>query len=379
MLFHYIRNMNFSYWEKKEWLTDVDYTVIGSGIVGLSCALTLKRKCPKAKVLILEKGIMPQGASTKNAGFACFGSISELMDDLDNLSEKELVSLIEKRWMGLQKLRSLLGDDAIGYKNYQGYEVFLNKEDGFYEACVSNIERFNKMVKPLFKQDVYGLSPNKFGFKNIRENLITNRFEGQLDTGKMMHALLRMAHENNIKILNHTAVESFFSSGEHVAVKTARFHVITKNLFVATNGFAHQMGISNVTPARAQVLITRPINNLTIRGAFHLEKGFYYFRNVGDRLLFGGGRNLDIEGETTTQFGQSALIQDKLELLLKEVILPGTPFEIEHRWSGIMGVGNVKKPIVKQISSNVFCGVRLGGMGVAIGCAVGEELASLAV
>jgi len=42
-----------------------------------------------------------------------------------------------------------------------------------------------------------------------------------------------------------------------------------------------------------------------------------------------------------------------------------------------MGVGNQKNPIVKQLSENVFCGVRLGGMGVAIGSLVGKELAAL--
>jgi gamma-glutamylputrescine oxidase len=42
-----------------------------------------------------------------------------------------------------------------------------------------------------------------------------------------------------------------------------------------------------------------------------------------------------------------------------------------------MGVGNQKKAIVKQISNNVYCGVRLGGMGIAIGSLVGEELANL--
>jgi len=42
-----------------------------------------------------------------------------------------------------------------------------------------------------------------------------------------------------------------------------------------------------------------------------------------------------------------------------------------------MGVGTQKKAIVKQLSTNVFCGVRLGGMGIAIGSLVGKELADL--
>ena len=35
-----------------------------------------------------------------------------------------------------------------------------------------------------------------------------------------------------------------------------------------------------------------------------------------------------------------------------------------------MGVGKQKGALVKQVSNNVYCGVRLGGMGVAIGRSV---------
>ena len=44
--------MNYSYWELKEWFTNIDFTIVGSGIVGLNCALTLKKLHPKAKILI---------------------------------------------------------------------------------------------------------------------------------------------------------------------------------------------------------------------------------------------------------------------------------------------------------------------------------------
>ena len=86
---------------------------------------------------------------------------------------------------------------------------------------------------------------------------------------------------------------------------------------------------------------------------------------------------MDFEGETTTDLQQTEIIQNKLEQLLKEVILPETEFQIEHRWSGIMGLGASKNPIVEQLSNHVYCGVRLGGMGVAIGSLIGTELADL--
>ena len=112
--------MNLSYWEIKNWLSNIDYTIVGSGIVGLNCALQLKQRFPNSKILILEKGILPQGASTKNAGFACFGSLSEIIDDLKQHSEDEVLDLIRQRISGLQLLRKTLGDEAIGYQNLGG-------------------------------------------------------------------------------------------------------------------------------------------------------------------------------------------------------------------------------------------------------------------
>jgi len=156
------------------------------------------------------------------------------------------------------------------------------------------------------------------------------------------------------------------------------FSYETKKLLIATNGFANQLLPElKVTPARAQVLITKPIKNLKIKGTFHLEEGYYYFRNIDDRLLLGGGRNLAFKEETTTELKTTQLIQNKLEALLKTTILPNQPVEIEHRWAGIMGVGMIKHPIVKQISNSVYCGVRMGGMGVAIGSIIGEQLGDL--
>jgi hypothetical protein len=57
-------------------------------------------------------------------------------------------------------------------------------------------------------------------------------------------------------------------------------------------------------------------------------------------------------------------------------ILPNQDFRIEYSWSGIMGVGNTKSPIVKMLNNNTAIGVRLGGMGVALGSQVGKSLAN---
>ena len=365
-----------SYWELKTWLSNIDYTIVGSGIVGLNCALHLKQQVPKAKIVILEKGILPQGASTKNAGFACFGSLSEIIDDLQHHSKEDVLELIKKRINGLKLLRDTLGDKAIDYQNLGGYELFLNADKKLYQSCIKKQNSINKFLKPIFKTDVFSFKANTFNFETVKPKISFNKFEGQIDTGKMMETLLYKVQQLGIKILNNCTVEAFLEDSNSVKLKTNYFECSTSKLLIATNGFAKNLIKQDVKPARAQVLITKPIKNLHIKGTFHLDQGYYYFRNIDNRILLGGGRNLDFKTEETTEFGQTEIIQNKLKTLLKTTILPNTNFEIDHQWSGIMGVGKQKKAIVKQISNNVFCGVRLGGMGIAIGSLVGKELAS---
>jgi glycine/D-amino acid oxidase-like deaminating enzyme len=132
-----------------------------------------------------------------------------------------------------------------------------------------------------------------------------------------------------------------------------------------------------ITPGRGTILVTTPIKALKFKGVFHYNEGFFYFRNAGSRVIFGGGRNLDTKGEETLDFGFNEQIVDHLKKELSELILPDQPFEIEQQWSGIMAFGEDKRPLVGLYSPEVGYTVRLGGMGVALGSLVGHQLAEL--
>ncbi|WP_417363253.1 NAD(P)/FAD-dependent oxidoreductase [Galbibacter sp.] len=368
-----------SYWEQKMYFSNVDFTVVGAGIVGLHCALKLRTEFPKSSIVVLERGLLPQGASTKNAGFACFGSVSELLDDLNTHTESQVLELVEKRYKGLRQLKATLGSQQIGYKHHKGFELFLKDAPEIYRRCMDKFAEINKLLYPIFNKEVFTTQKNNFSFKGVFDNYLVNDFEGQLDTGKMMHALYRKCVQNDITILYGLHVNGYELKGGDVLIKTALLDFRSTKLCIATNGLYDGPAVDqqNVKPARAQVLITKPIPNLHLKGTFHLDRGFYYFRNIDNRILLGGGRNLDMQTEQTTVFDTTKVIQDKLDQLLRNVILPNTEVEVDSRWSGIMGVGNSKHPIVKKIADNVFCGVRLGGMGIAIGSQVGEDLANL--
>ena len=371
--------MNLSYWEHTSWFTNIDFAIIGSGIVGLSCALELRERHPKAKIVVFEKGMLPSGASTKNAGFACFGSMSEILQDLTTHSPGEVVALISERLKGLSALRASLTDQRIDYTQLGGYELFPDTDSAVFDRCIQSLEAINKLLYPIFNDNVFALVDTPFGFENVAPKAIFNKFEGQLDAGKMMTALLEKASSKGVLIVNNAPVKAISQKNILPVFTIGSLTVKAKNICIATNGFAAELLQEDVTPARAQVLITKPIKDLAIKGTFHIDCGYYYFRNIDNRILFGGARNLDFQTENTSQTGLTPIIQDRLEQLLKSTILPQTPFEIDTRWSGIMGVGAQKKPIVKQVHPNVCCGVRLGGMGVAIGSSIGKELAALSL
>ncbi|QSE97690.1 NAD(P)/FAD-dependent oxidoreductase [Fulvivirga lutea] len=368
-----------SYWEKESFI-EYDAVIIGSGIVGLSTAISLKEKSPNLSILVLERGLLPTGASTKNAGFACFGSLTELINDLNTIGESGTLELVNERWEGLKKLRSRIGDENFDYYNNGGYELIREKEMKYLDK----IEEVNELLSLLFDKPVFQLSESKikeFGFNESDiKSMIFNQYEGQIHTGKMMSQLIKIAQKLGVSIWTGAEVQNIIDSGDQVEIdvknNTNNLTLKAGKVAVCTNAFTNKL-INNldIAPGRGIVLVTKPIKDLPFQGVFHIDEGYYYFRNEGKRVIFGGGRNMDFKSETTTSLEINQQIEQELRRQLKEIILPNHHFEVEHTWAGIMAFGENKVPIFKEYTKNIHLGVRLGGMGVAIGSQMGEKLA----
>jgi len=373
---------DLSYWERESFFKDIDIAVIGSGIVGLAAAIHLKEQRPGLQVAVLERGALPAGASTRNAGFACFGSMTELLDDMTRMPEEEVFAIVEKRWRGLQRLRALVGDTQLDFQTLGGYEMFTEADADIYAQCVNRIPDFNKKIAGITGHlKAYKVTDDalpRFGFQGVR-HLIHNRPEGQVHTGKMMAALLQIAEAKGVRIFNGITIHRLEDSSQGVELETGSGWTLrVPRVQVAINGFAKRLfPDAAVIPARNQVLITKPIDGLAVEGCFHYDRGYYYFRNIDGRILLGGGRNLAMEEERTDEFGANELIRNALVELLHTVVCPGKQVEVDRWWTGILGLGPVKKPIIERVSPNVVVSVRLSGMGVAIGTLVGQEGAEL--
>lgn len=372
-------NYELSYWEYDAFFRDIDLLIVGAGIVGINAALRFREKHPAARILILERGPLPIGASTRNAGFACFGSMTELLDDRASLPGDEVWALVRRRYQGLQVLRKRVGDQHLDYQGLGGYELFRAGEEEAYAQCLDHMAYFNRELSRITgEQETFQLRNEKLGefrFGGVR-HLIWNKAEGQIHTGHMMRRLLALAQEAGIHVLGGIPVAQL---ADRAVVTAQGWTIAARQIIVATNGFARQLLPQlAVEPARNQVLVTEPVANLPFRGAFHYDRGYVYFRNIGERILLGGARHLAKAEETTADFGMTPTIQQALEHLLHTVILPGrSDVVIASRWSGILGTGATKQPIVHQLNDHTLAAVRLGGMGVAIGSLLGEEAADV--
>ncbi|MBC7413265.1 MAG: FAD-binding oxidoreductase [Bacteroidia bacterium] len=367
-----------SYWEQHFLVPQTDVLIIGGGIVGMLTAIELKQNDKNLSITIAERGFIPQGATTRNAGFACFGSISELMADMQTTPKKDVEALLTKRYQGLQRLRTIVADDAIEYYEHGGYELFTNVAK--YEICVSQIDFFNTMAQQAFgTANVYSVEPNANNWNMGSALAIKNKLEGQLNSGKLTLALQAKLQQLNITTLNGVNIETIHEQGNNCQATTNEGYTLhAKKIIVTNNAFAKKLLPQlDITPGRGQVLVTDVIPNLAWKGCFHYDDGYVYFRNIDGRVLLGGGRNINFESENTTQFGLTNDIQTYLKQLLHTLILPNTPYTIAHSWSGIMAFGETKNPIVQQLSPNVYCAVRMGGMGVALGSGTAKEVADL--
>jgi gamma-glutamylputrescine oxidase len=362
-----------SFWEKDA-LLSYDIIIVGGGIIGMSVAASLAERWPKKSILIFERGLVPAGASTRNAGFACFGSLTEVLSDIDTIGQDGARFLLENRWKGLQITRKRLRDQNIGFEELGGFEVI----DSDVVRALGRVDEVNHLVGDFIPSYIQ----TKVKLDGVRtdqgQKIVSMHGEGQLHSGKLMRALEAYCSEKGVRFRTGASVGLIEKVNDRFKVQLDdairdRVTFSSSILIDCRNAFSN----ADIEPGRGQVLLTEPISDLKFRGNLHIDEGFYYLRSVGSRILFGGGRNLDFEGEQVQEFGLHVPIQSALDNRISEILDLKTPPKIDMRWSGIMGFTKDKRPIVRLEHDGLLRAVGMGGMGIALAGRIGEMVKEL--
>jgi len=365
--------LRLSYWDICELERSCDIVVVGAGIVGLSAAIDLARQRPDLNIEIFEKETYGTLASSRNAGFACFGSISEIYADIDRYGLDQTLSLVQKRRAGINKIRERYGPEAIDYKGHGGYEVFIGEDE--YSREAGRIDDINQRLGA----DIFRSTTLDEGLSFYRHAII-NQEEGQINTGKLYAQLEREALSHDIKVVRGVQVKEVDNG--YISFEVLGFqdslNKKADQVILCTNALSSDISKGeDIIPVRNQVLVTSPLKNLSWKGTYHQDHGYIYFRNIGDRILIGGARH-KYPDEQTGQLGSNTSNQHFLvEYIKKYLVNSNTEVQVAKSWSGILSGGASRLPIVKRIDDHTILAARLSGMGVAIGMSIGEEAATL--
>jgi gamma-glutamylputrescine oxidase len=371
--------ISLSIWEKESFYAPQDIVIVGAGLMGLWTAYELKKVSPLLNITIVERNTTPLGASTRNAGFACFGSPTELMSDMETMGTDEMLRIVEMRYKGIEKIKSHFTETTIDYEHCGGYEC-INQDSKYWYAFDDRVSQLNKLLKDITGQrSIFKYAGQKMSSLGLIgfDLLVENSSEAALHSGKLVQALTQMVRASGVNILDGFCVHTWEADQEQAMItSTNGITIRSKKLVFCTNAFTD--GLLNETlvePGRGQIILTTPIPQLSMKGTFHFDEGFYYWRHLGDRILLGGARNKDFDGEQTLEMDGSATIKNALIDFLRTHIHPSISFDITDSWSGIMGFTKDKRPYCGYTHKGVYVALACNGMGVALTPMIAEKAA----
>lgn len=342
-----------------------DLVVIGAGITGVSAAYWFRKHQPSASILIIDKGELGYGATGKNAGFVTCGSIGHYQKLLDKWGQDSAAEI----WRFSEANHALMKE-----------HLDLNEKDHSYRQCgslslASTDQNWSQLQLTAKKMNAAGIQVSAVPRANVQTQYGLNDYEGGIfyPLDGCIHplkALHSIFNYSNADMLAFCETYRLKHTKDCNIIYTNKGTIKSNYVIVATNGYTKLLDhpkLPKITPHRGQVLVTTPVHKQLLPVCYSRET-LTYFRQLPNRaILVGGFRQLNPEAETTLADELNHEIQLSLEKYIAQHLNIQEPFEVQHRWSGIMGFTEDEKPKIVEIEPRIlFVGGYSGhGMGLA--------------
>jgi glycine/D-amino acid oxidase-like deaminating enzyme len=331
-----------------------DVAVVGGGITGCMCALTLAEA--GRKVRLFEAREIAGGASGRNGGFALRGGSAPYPVLAAAIGDEATAALWRWTEEELEALAALGGDAfrATGSLRLAADDEERDELREEYEALGSagfDAEWREELPRPLV-----GRYPAA----------LFHPGDGVLQPARLVRRLARRAAAAGVEIHERIRIESTADCGAATVV-------------VATDGYPSGLlgeleGL--IVPTRGQVLATEPFEELLFEVPHYGRHGFdYWHQRLDGRIVAGGFRDVSLDTEFTAEEVTTPIVQAALERFVEEHV--GRPLRIDYRWAGIFGMVFDFLPVVGRVpgTDDVWTAGGYSGHGNVLGFACGRLLA----
>jgi gamma-glutamylputrescine oxidase len=329
--------------------------VVGAGVTGCSCALTLA--AAGLRVRVHEAREVASGASGRNGGFALRGGAPPYDVACAQLGAERAAALWRLTESALERLAELAGD---AFRRTGSLRLAADREEATalraeYEALHAG--GFEAEWRP----EPDGRLAGRF------HGAIFHPRDGSIHPARWVRRLAVQAAEAGAEIRERDPVTAIDELGaDQVVIATDGY----------TRGLLEPLDRA-VKPARGQVVVTEPLDAEYFACPHYARYGYDYWQQTPDgRLVAGGFRDKALDHEYTSEEATTPAIQGHLEQFVTELL--GEAPAIEHRWAGIFGTTADRLPLVGRVPGHDHVWVAAGysGHGNVLGLACGELLAN---
>ena len=327
--------------------------VIGGGVTGCSCALTLAAH--GVAVRLHDGREIAGGASGRNGGFALRGAATPYDVACDRLGRERARLLMALTERSLDRLAELAGDafrrvGSLRLAFDADERTALRREHDALREDGFAVEWLDELPAPLDR---------------LYRGALLHPPDGVIHPARWVRRLAARAAEAGAEI----------RVGERVDVDRLDAPAVV----VATDGFTGSVlpelaGL--VRPTRGQVLVTEPLAELRYPRPHYARDGYDYWHQRPDgRLVIGGSRDAALTEEQTAVEATTPAVQERIEALAGQLM--GEPPRVERRWAGIWGTTPDGSPLVGPVPGRdgVWIAGGYSGHGNVLGLACGDLVA----
>lgn len=338
---------------------DVEVCVVGLGGTGLSCiseALTLGA----TSVVGIDLRDVGAGAAGRNGGLLLSGPVDFHHDAVERLGRERTLQITALTNEELQRIDR----ETPGVVRITG-SLRIAADAAERDDCARQFSAMRADGLPVERYE----GPEGSGLL-----FPTDAVMQPLRRCRMLAASLQA---RGARLFGGTAAKSI----EPGRVRTEAQTITARHVIVCVDGKLEWLFpelLSSVRTARLQMLASAPELPLRFPRPVSTRYGFDYWQQLPDgSVLLGGGRDLVLDDEWTTDDTPSAKVQDYLTRTLRERL--GVKGEVTHRWAASVAFTDTGLPLIESLGGGVTVLGAYSGTGNLIGAVLGRGAARLAL